>query len=222
MNWVDIIMVIILAVGLVKGLTNGFVRGIFGTAALVLGIVIAAANYEEVVNTLFSRLQIGDDGRAILGFLLVFVVVLILVSVVGRIIAKALKLASLGWVDRLAGGILGLVMASIFTGVLLLLVVMAGLQDNAGLARSVIAPPVLRVTDTIVMFAPDAAREMVEEHYVKLRLEWEKAKREPPKREESEEEQSVALMDATAPARAGRPALGFAPGESIEVTACAA
>ena len=223
MNWVDIIIVIILAVGLVKGLTNGLVRGIFGIAALVLGIMIAAANYEEVVNTLFSRLQIGADGRAILGFLLVFVVVLILVSVVGRIIGKALKLASLGWMDRLAGGILGVLMASLFTGVLLLLVVMAGLQANAGLARSVVAPMVLRVTDTVVVFAPDVAREMVEEHYVKLRVEWEKAKREAPSEgEKGEEEQSVALIDVAPQATAGSPALRLTSGDSIEVTACAA
>ncbi len=223
MNWVDIIIVIILAVGLGKGLANGFVRGIFGIAALVLGIVIAAANYEEVVNTLFSRLQIGADARAILGFLLVFVVVLILVSVVGRIIAKALKLVSLGWMDRLAGSVLGLLMASLFTGVLLLLVAMAGLQTNAGLARSVVAPMVIRVTDTVVVFAPEMAREMIEKHYVKLRLEWEKARREAPSEsEEGEEEQSVALTNVPAPARAGWPGLGLAAGDSIEVTACAA
>ena len=223
MHWVDIIIVIILAVGLGKGLANGFVRGIFGIAALVLGIVIAAANYQEVVNTLFSRLQIGADARAILGFLLVFVVVLILVSVVGRIISKALKLASLRWMDRLAGGVLGLVMASLFTGVLLLIVGMAGLQANAGVARSVVAPMVIHVTDTIVVFAPDVAREMVEEHYVKLRREWEKARREGrSKDEESEEEPSVTLIDVAAPARAGWPAVGFAVVESIEVTARAA
>ncbi len=222
MNWVDIIIVIVLAIGLGKGVANGFVRGIFGIAALVLGIVIAAANYQEVVNTLFSRLQIGADARAILGFLLVFVVVLILVSVVGRIVTKALKLVSLGWMDRLAGGVLGLLMASLFTGVLLLLVGMAGLQANAGLARSVVAPMVIRVTDTVVVFAPDVAREMIEKHYVKLRQEWEKARREAPKSEEGEEEQSVALTNVAAPARAGRPALGFAAGDSIEVTACAA
>ena len=223
MNWVDIIIVIILAVGLGKGLANGFVRGIFGIAALVLGIVIAAANYQEVVNTLFSRLQIGADARAILGFLLVFVVVLILVSVVGRIISKALKLVSLGWMDRLAGSVLGLVMASLFTGVVLLLVAMAGLQANAGVARSVVAPMVIHVTDTVVVFAPDVARQMVEKHYVKLRLEWEKARREAPSEsEEGEEEQSVTLTNVAAPARAGWPGLGLAAGDSVEVTACAA
>lgn len=210
MNWVDIIIVIILALGLGKGLANGFVRGIFGIAALVLGIVVAAGNYEQVTEVLFSRLQIGSQGQAILGFLLVFVIVMILVTVVGRIIAKALKLASLGWMDRLAGGILGLVMSCVFTGVLLLLVVMAGMQSNTGVARSVVAPTVIGVMDTIVVYAPDVAREMIDEHYVKLRLEWEKARREaPPEGEEGEEARSVALIHTAPRAAVGSTALGL-------------
>ena len=213
MNWVDIIIVIILAIGLGKGLANGFVRGIFGIAALVLGIVIAAGNYVQVTEVLFSRLQVGAQGQAILGFLLVFVIVLILVSVVGRIIAKALKLASLGWMDRLAGGILGLVMACLFTGVLLLLVVMAGQQTNSGVARSVVAPTVIGVMDTIVAYAPDVARDMIDEHYVKLRLEWEKARREAPSEGEKDEEgRSVALLEVPPLVRPGSPA----PGPAVE------
>jgi membrane protein required for colicin V production len=194
MNWVDIIIVIILAIGLLKGLANGFVRGIFGLAALVLGVVIAAGNYEQVAEVLFSRLRIGEQMQGILGFLLVFVIVMILVSVVGRIIAKALKLASLGWMDRLAGGILGVVMSCLFIGVVLLLVVMAGFHTNTGVARSVVAPSVISVMDTVVAYAPDSAREMIEGQYVKLRIEWEKARREPPPQEEGAEGETVATL----------------------------
>jgi membrane protein required for colicin V production len=193
MNWVDIVIVIILAIGLGKGLSNGFVRGLFGLAALVLGIVVAAGNYAQVAEVLFSRLQIGEQGQAILGFLLVFVIVMILVTVVGRIIAKALKLASLGWMDRLAGGLLGIVMACLFVGVVLLIVVMAGFHTNTAVARSVVSPSVISVMDTVVSYAPDVAREMIEGNYVKLRIEWEKARREPPPEEnEGEEGDTVA------------------------------
>jgi membrane protein required for colicin V production len=183
MNWVDILIVIILAVGLGKGLSNGFVRGIFGLAALVLGIVVAAANHGQVAEVLFSRLQIGEQGQAILGFLLVFVIVMIVVTVIGRVVAKALKLASLGWMDRLAGGLLGLVMACLFVGVVLLIVVMGGFHTNTAVARSVVAPSIISVTDTAVAYAPDAAREMIEGNYVKLRVEWEKARNAPPPEE---------------------------------------
>lgn len=209
MNWVDIIILIVLAIGLVKGLANGFVRGLFGLAALVLGIMIAAAHYEQVTEVLFSRLEVGAQGQAILGFLLVFVIVLILVSVVGRILSKALKLASLGWLDRLAGGILGVVMACVFTGVLLLLVVMAGFQSNTGVARSTVAPTVISVMDTVVAFAPEGVREMIEEHYVKLRLEWEKSRREAPGegKEGEEQTQNVVFLETARPLAGALPAL---------------
>ena len=210
MNWVDIIILVILATGLGKGLANGFVRGLFGLAAIALGIMIAAANYEQVTEVLFSRLQVAEQVQAILGFLLVFVIVLILVTVVGRIIAKALKLASLGWMDRLAGGILGLVMSCLFTGVLLLLVVMAGFGTNTGVSRSTVAPTVIGVMDTVVAFAPDVVREKIDEHYVKLRLEWERARREaPPADEDGGDEQTVAALGAARHHRSGRPAGGL-------------
>jgi len=210
MNWVDIIILVILAIGLGKGLANGFVRGLFGLAAIALGIMVAAANYEQVTEVLFSRLQVGEQVQAILGFLLVFVIVLILVTVVGRIIAKALKLASLGWMDRLAGGILGLVMACLFTGVLLLLVVMAGFETNTGVARSTVAPMVIGVMDTVVAFAPDVVREKIDEHYVKLRLEWERARRSaPPEDEEGGDGQTVAAFGGAPLHRSGRPAVGL-------------
>ena len=226
MNWVDIVILIILVIGLVKGLANGFVRGLFGVVAIVLGVVIAAGNYEQVAELAFARLQIGAQGQVMLGFLLVFVIVLILVSVVGKIIAKALKLASLGWLDKLAGGVLGVAMACVFTGVLLLLIVMAGLHANTGIARSTVAPTVVRVMDTLVAFAPDVAREMIDDHYVKLRLEWEKLRREAPpsngedgeEGEGSEEEQSVSLIKVTRPVRAGLPVLGPAFVDRIGVT----
>ena len=210
MNWVDIIIVIVLAVGLGKGLANGFVRGLFGLAAIALGIMIAAANYEQVTEVLFTKLQVAEQVQVILGFLLVFVIVLILVSVVGRIISKALKLASLGWMDRLAGGILGLVMACLFTGVLLLLVVMAGFETNAGVARSTVAPTVIGVMDTVVAFAPEVVREKIDEHYIKLRVEWERARREaPPEDEDGGDGQTVAALGTVPLHRTGRPDAGL-------------
>ncbi len=200
MNWVDVIVLIVLFIGLVKGLTNGFVRGLFGLAALVLGIMLAAGNYERVNELVMSRLPMSAEMQMILSFLIVFVVVLILVSIVGRIISKALKVASLGWLDRLAGGALGLFMSCLFVGVVLLLVVMAGFEGVTGVRRSTVAPTVISVIDVTVKFAPEAAREKIDEHYLKLRLEWEKARQEPPEEEEGEEgeEEHVVLPAPTA------------------------
>jgi len=199
MNWVDVIILIILAIGLFKGLANGFVRGLFGLAAVVLGIMFAAGNYEQVQDLLLSKLQIEPQWQAILSFMVIFAVTMLLVNVVGRIISRAMKLAALGWMDRLAGGLLGLVMACLFVGVVLLLLVMGGLHTMTGVTRSAVAPTVIKVVDTVVRYAPDAARETIEGHYVKLRLEWEKAKQEAPEKEEEDDEQTVAVLPSASP-----------------------
>lgn len=205
MNWVDVVIVAILFIGLVKGLANGFVRGLFGLVALVLGIMLAAANYQQVAELALTRLPLGEEGQAIIAFLLVFVVVLILVGVVGRIISNALKLASLGWLDRLAGGVLGVFMSCLFVAVVLLVVVMAGFHTNGGVRRSQVAPVVISVMDGVVALAPEDVREKIEGQYVKLRLEWEKARKEVP--EESGGETVAVLGPGSAARAAGGAAL---------------
>ena len=76
MNWVDVIIIVILLIGLGKGLANGFVRGLFGLVALVLGIMLAAANYQQVAEFMPDFLPFGEQGVAIISFLLIFVIVL--------------------------------------------------------------------------------------------------------------------------------------------------
>jgi hypothetical protein len=49
-----------------------------------------------------------------------------------------------------------------------------------------------------VQYAPETAREKIEGSYVKLRLEWEKARREAPQEEGEEEQQQVAALSGPA------------------------
>jgi membrane protein required for colicin V production len=215
MNWVDAIIVIILIIGLIKGLANGFVRGLFGLVALVLGIAIAAGSYAQVTEALFFRLPMGEQGQNIVSFLLVFLIVMLLVSILGNIISRALKLAALGWIDRLAGGVLGVFMACLFIGVLLMITVMAGFHENDAVARSTVAPAVISVMDSAVVFAPEEARLRIEEHYLKLRIEWERARLESEEEEEQTDEEEGETYAALG-VQAGRlsPSMEPGPGRS--------
>jgi membrane protein required for colicin V production len=214
MNWVDVVIVIILIIGLFKGLVNGFVRGLFGLVALVLGIAIAAGKYADVRDVLLFRLPTSVQIQNVLSFLLIFVVVMLLVNILGNIISRALKLAALGWIDRLAGGALGLFMSCLFIGVLLMIAVLAGFHENNAVARSNFAPAVIRVMDTALLFAPEEARARIEAQYLKLRAEWEKARKEPEQKEEKQGEpgETVASMTGCGPTYAAAAALGPCPG----------
>ncbi len=171
MNVADLVIAVVLLIGLLSGLARGFVRCLLGLVALVVGILVAAGFHELVAETAFSFLP-GDHAPKIVSFVVIFLVVVLLIGLVARIIAKTLKLATLGWLDGLLGAILGLATAAVVAGVLLLLLVMAGLGGHDFLVESRLAPRVLGVTDAIVQVLPADAREAVEEHYRTLRTKW--------------------------------------------------
>ncbi len=188
MNAADLVIAIVLLAGFLIGLSRGFVRGLLGLAGLGLGVVLAASFHEQVAETVFTFVP-GEAASRIVAFVVIFLAIVILVGFIARLIAKALKLSSLGWFDGLLGGLLGLAIAVIVSGVLLLLAVMAGLQEESFLIESRLAPKVLGGTDAIVGLLPDDTRQVIEEQYEELRTEWDRAaKRRRPSERQTDEE----------------------------------
>ncbi len=125
MNVIDIVIGVILVIGLLAGIRRGFIRSLFGLAALAVGIVAAGAGFAYAAKKVFVLLP-GERVPEVVSFILIFLIVFGVIVLFGHLIAKALKMASLGWLDRLAGGLLGIIMASLWTGVFLLLAVIGG------------------------------------------------------------------------------------------------
>lgn len=190
MTIVDIIIGIILLIGMASGLARGFVRSLFGLAALVLGVIVAGATFSWLAERVFMFVP-GDRGPEVIGFLAAFLAVLLVVSFLGRLVSKVLKLAALGWLDRLAGGVLGLAIAAAFTALLLLLIVTVfkGAEKRDSLAGSALANRSLAVSDAIVSAVPEEVRERFEGAYDDVRDRWdrEQRRRERAASEESEE-----------------------------------
>lgn len=177
MNITDIVIIVVLLIGFFSGIGRGFVRGLMGLVALIVGIMIASGNYQRLADSVLSFMP-GEHGAEILSFLLIFLVVVLLVGLIGRIVSRALKQASLGWLDRLAGAILGVVIASVVLSVILLIASMAGLEDQKLLVESRMAPRVIGVTDVVVSILPRDVRLRIDEHYGRLRSQWEAMRKE--------------------------------------------
>ena len=188
MNLADLVILIILLIGFTAGLARGFVRGLMGLAGLVLGIMLAAGNHVRLAELIPFSIP-GERSAEIVSFVVIFLVVIVLVGIVARIIAKALRLAALGWLDRLTGSALGIAIAASVTGVILLIAVMAGFEEERLLVESVMAPRVLRVTDVVVNVLPSEARKSIKEDYEKLREQWEAAREKREEREEADEDE---------------------------------
>ena len=108
LNYVDIILLVPLALGLVRGLFKGFIREVLGLAALVLGI--GASYYYAGDLASYLRVSYTSAGQwlDILAYLMVFTLTVIVVNLMARYLTSVSKMLALGLVNRLVGGLFGL------------------------------------------------------------------------------------------------------------------
>ena len=115
MGTLDIILLICFVPALIQGLTKGLIQQLAGLVALFLGVWAAVRFGGQAATWLEGFVKLDPKVMQIAGFAVVAIVTIVLLSLLGRVLAKALDMAALGWADRL----LGLVFALFKTALLL-------------------------------------------------------------------------------------------------------
>ncbi|MBI4296348.1 MAG: CvpA family protein [Chloroflexi bacterium] len=114
MNWLDIILVIILALFTILGLKNGLIKmGLF-LAGVLIGLVLAGKYYAPLGEKLT---YVFDAGIAkIIAFGLILLAVMVAAHLITRLLHWLTSLVMLGWVDHLGGAAFGLVIGAVLGG----------------------------------------------------------------------------------------------------------
>ena len=119
MNWLDIVLGIPLLWFLYKGFRNGLIIELASLAALILGIYAALHFSFYVQAYLEESFEIAEKYLYIISFAITFLIVAIIVYLAGKIIHKVISIVALGFLNRLAGGIFGLLKAALVLSVIL-------------------------------------------------------------------------------------------------------
>jgi membrane protein required for colicin V production len=156
MSGADWVILAVIVVSVVHAASEGFFHQAFGIAGLVLGYILAAWQYHRLSEWFAPHLKspwLGD----IAAFLIIFVAVMILAGIAGRIVRWAVKEAGLSFLDRVLGGALGLV-----RGALVVAVVLMGMAaftpTSKALDDSELAPYFLVVGRAAIWVAPAELR----------------------------------------------------------------
>jgi len=109
-NLVDIILIIPLAYGLIKGLYKGLINELASLIALLAGVGIAYTYYKPLSLELQENFlsSLSETELNIVSFTLIFLLVALIVFLIGKMITKLLSALALGLFNRLLGGIFGL------------------------------------------------------------------------------------------------------------------
>lgn len=128
MKTLDIILLIPLVFGAVLGFKKGLLLEIFGVLAFVLAIIGGFKLMEVGMVYLKQYIENFDQLLPFISFLIIFLAIIILVNMLGKLLKKAIDLTLLGGFDKFAGAILGLVKWAIGVSILLWLVNNFGME----------------------------------------------------------------------------------------------
>lgn len=119
MNAFDILVAVLLGYSLIRGLFRGMWKELASIVG-VLGGFWAAYTFYATAAGYLSGLVSSPVYRNILAFMAVFCIVLILVNVTAIILKYLMRIAFLGWLDRLGGVLFGAVKGVLVASVILL------------------------------------------------------------------------------------------------------
>lgn len=116
---IDIIFLIVIVIGAIKGLQRGFIIAIFSIIAIISGLAAAIKLSTVVADYLNGSINISARWLPFISFIIVFLLVVFLVRLGANILHRTVEIAFLGWLNRLAGAILYILLYAIVCSVLL-------------------------------------------------------------------------------------------------------
>lgn len=121
MNYIDIIIAIPLLWGLYKGFTKGIILEAATLIALGLAIWGAVKFHDFVTVWMRESLNWTSKYMPVISFALIFIGVLVLVFAIAKLLEKIIKAVALGFLNKLAGGVFGILKFGLILSVIIFL-----------------------------------------------------------------------------------------------------
>lgn len=117
----DIIILVCLIPALVGGIKNGFIREAAGIVSIIFGAWTAFHFSEPASGWIAERFPEASATLVhTLGYIVVFIIVLLLFGLLARLLKKIIQFATLGWLDRTLGAAFSIFKAALVIGMLIL------------------------------------------------------------------------------------------------------
>ena len=155
MNFLDLIIGIPILLMAIGGFRRGLIKEVAALAALILGIYFAIYFSDVTAKFLIEHFNIGHRYVFIVAFIITFIGVVLVVSLIGRLLNKVASLAMLGPVNKILGLVFGLLKGIVIMSVLIMLFNM--IDTRASILRletkeeSLLYGPVGQVAPLILM-----------------------------------------------------------------------
>src|ERR1700726_2803012 len=112
---IDVLFLLLMVLAVFRGVRHGFIISVCSAIAIFIGLAAAIRLSASVAASVSNSAHLSYRWLPVLTFILIFLGVVILVRLGARLLEKAVDLAMMGWLNKLAGVLL---YAAIYTLVL--------------------------------------------------------------------------------------------------------
>ena len=116
--WVDAVVLAALVLSLGLGIFRGFVREILSLSSWIISIWLAYVYGDDLAIVVVPWVE-SERLSGLIAYVVVFVTVLVLLSLVGALLLKLFRIAGLSGTSRLLGGLFGFLRGLVIVTVLL-------------------------------------------------------------------------------------------------------
>lgn len=128
MNTIDIIFGIILILGLIQGLRKGLFVELASLIGLIAGIYGAIHFSYFVGDWLFEKTSWSEQAIQLTAFAVTFIIIVLIVSLAGKLLTKVASFAMLGALNKLLGAVFAVLKYAFLLSVILMFIDAANRQ----------------------------------------------------------------------------------------------
>jgi len=176
MNPVDIGIAAIIAFCVIRGFFRGFIKEVFSLVGALAGFYIACIYYGDAA-TYLMRWAPTFPYLNIISFVVIFIAVFILISLLGTGFRYLLNIVFLGWVDRVCGLLFGAIKGVLIGSMLLLALTVFVPQSAWMIKSSKFAPEVTRVSEKMIGIVPPEVKQKFLDKIEVFRKTWQTEKK---------------------------------------------
>ncbi|MEX0273443.1 MAG: CvpA family protein [Flavobacteriaceae bacterium] len=146
MGILDVVFAILLAWGLYKGFKNGLLIELASLIAFIVGL-FGAIHFSYIAGDYLSEnMEWNQDYINILAFIITFITLVLAVHIIGKLLTKIADFALVGWLNKIAGGIFGVLKVAVVLGAFLIFFDRAntsmGIIEEEHLQNSILYGPI--------------------------------------------------------------------------------
>ncbi|MEM4658258.1 MAG: CvpA family protein [Candidatus Methanosuratincola sp.] len=162
MSWFDLALLSILCISFVLGLSQGFIKRAFGILAFFTSIISACMFYDVAASLFLAKKIVAYDSVALVGgFIVVFLITYLIFFPLGWVLTSIVGALSLKWLDRVAGGVVGLLAGAVFCLALAWALSLAIPPSKPPFSDSLVLPYVKRGLNFVKDFVPEGYGERI-------------------------------------------------------------